>query len=191
MPTWSHVAGEFAGACASTGSVEVVFTATDACGNSTSYTGTFTIQDTTAPSFDGDLQLEFGCNDFDMAESYVSVEDACGDVALTWEDIELSGGCVKPVGRYLRLYTATDECGNVAQFEQSVLLVDSVAPTLTVPEGFTVDCDVAIVYDDAVAVDDCGHPFHFSGRRHHPRENACPNTFTIVRTFTAETIVAT
>ena len=76
VPTWSHVAGEFAGACASTGSVEVVFTATDACGNSTSYTGTFTIQDTTAPSFDGDLQLEFGCNDFDMAESYVSVEDA-------------------------------------------------------------------------------------------------------------------
>ena len=70
------------GACASTGSVEVVFTATDACGNSTSYTGTFTIQDTTAPSFDGDLQLEFGCNDFDMAESYVSVEDACGDVDL-------------------------------------------------------------------------------------------------------------
>ena len=108
VPMWSHVAGEFDGACASTGSVEVVFTATDACGNSTSYTGTFTIQDTTAPSFDGDLQLEFGCNDFDMAESYINVEDACGDVDLTWEDIELSGGCVKPVGRYLRLYTATD-----------------------------------------------------------------------------------
>ena len=59
------------------------------------------------------------------------------------------------MGRYLRLYTATDECGNVAQFEQSVLLVDS-GTQLTVPEGFTVDCDVAIMYDDAVAVDDCG-----------------------------------
>ena len=186
VPTWSHVAGEFDGACASTGSVEVVFTATDACGNSTSYTGTFTIQDTTAPSFDGDLQLEFGCNDFDMAESYINVEDACGDVSLTWEDIELSGGCVKPVGRYLRLYTATDACGNVAQFEQSVLLVDSVAPTLTVPEGFTVECDVAIVYEDAVAVDECGTPSISVDVDTIPGENACPNTFTIVRTFTAE-----
>ena len=114
------------------------------------------------------------------------MEDACGDVSLTWEDIELSGGCVKPVGRYLRLYTATDACGNVAQFEQSVLLVDSVAPTLTVPEGFTVECDVAIVYEDAVAVDECGIPSISVDVDTIPGENACPNTFTIVRTFTAE-----
>ena len=65
-----------------------------------------------------------------------------------------------------------------------MLLVDNVAPELTIPAGFTVECDVEIVYDDATATDACAIlsslwkwiPFKF---------NACPNTFTIQRTFTA------
>ena len=182
---WSHEEGEFVAACASTGSRSVVFTATDACGNSASFTGNFVIEDTTPASFEGDLQLEFECTEFDMDSSYVTVEDICGDVTLTWVDNEISGGCVKPVGRYLRLYTAVDECGNVSQFEQSVLLVDNVAPELTVPAGFTVECDVEIVYDDATATDACADPVITVEVDTIPGFNACPNTFTIQRTFTA------
>ena len=182
---WSHEEGEFAAACASTGSRSVVFTATDVCGNSASFTGNFVIEDTTPASFAGDLQLEFECTEFDMDSSYVTVEDICGDVTLTWVDNEISGGCVKPVGRYLRLYTAVDECGNVSQYEQSVLLVDNVAPELTVPAGFTVECDVEIVYDDATATDACADPVITVEVDTIPGFNACPNTFTIQRTFTA------
>ena len=158
VPVWSHEEGEFVAACAATGSRSVIFTATDACGNSASFTGNFTIEDTTPASFEGDLQLEFECTEFDMDASYVTVEDICGDVTLTWVDNEISGGCVKPTGRYLRLYTAVDECGNVSQYEQSVLLVDNTAPELTVPAGFTIECDQEIVYDNATATDACADP---------------------------------
>ena len=182
---WSHEEGEFVADCASTGSRSVVFTATDVCGNSASFIGNFVIEDTTPASFEGDLQLEFECTEFDMDSSYVTVEDICGDVTLTWVDNEISGGCVNPVGRYLRLYTAVDECGNVSQYEQSVLLVDNVAPELTVPAGFTVECDVEIVYEDATATDACADPVITVEVDTIPGFNACPNTFTIQRTFTA------
>ena len=184
-PAWSHVENEFVDACAATGIRSVIFTATDACGNSASFTGNFTIEDTTPASFEGDLQLEFECTEFDMDASYVTVEDICGDVTLTWVDNEISGGCVRPVGRYLRLYTAVDECGNVSQYEQSVLLVDNMAPELTVPAGFTVECDVEIVYGDAMATDACSDPDITVELDTIPGFDACPNTFTIVRTFTA------
>ena len=78
-----------------------------------------------------------------------------------------------------------DECGNVSQYEQSVLLVDNVAPELTVPAGFTVECDVEIVYEDASATDACADPVITVDVDTIPGFNACPNTFTIVRTFTA------
>ena len=185
VPAWSHEKGEFMAACAATGSRSVVFTATDACGNSASFTGNFVIEDTTPASFEGDLQLEFECTEFDMDSSYVTVEDICGDVTLTWVDNEISGGCVKPVGRYLRLYTAVDECGNVSQYEQSVLLVDNTAPELTVPAGFTIECDQEIVYDNATATDACADPDISVEVDTIPGFDACPNTFTIVRTFTA------
>ena len=185
VPEWSHEEIDIATVCAATGSRSVVFTATDACGNSSSVTGNFVIEDTTPATFEGDLQLEFECTEFDMDASYVTVSDDCGDVTLTWEDIEISGGCVKPVGRYLRLYTAVDECGNVSQYEQSVLLVDNTAPELTVPAGFTVECDEEIVYGNAMATDACADPDITVEVDTIPGLDACPNTFTIVRTFTA------
>ncbi len=185
VPVWSHEEGEFVAACAATGSRSVIFTATDACGNSASFTGNFVIEDTTPASFEGDLQLEFECTEFDMDTAYVTVEDICGDVTLTWVDNEISGGCVKPIGRYLRLYTAVDECGNVSQYEQSVLLVDNTAPELTVPAGFTIECDQEIVYDNATATDACAVPDISVEVDTIPGFDACPNTFTIVRTFTA------
>ena len=47
------------------------------------------------------------------------------NVTVTFMDMNVSGGCVQPVGMYMRLYTATDECGNVETFEQFLRLVTS------------------------------------------------------------------
>ena len=55
---------------------------------------------------------------------YASASDDCGDVTITFVDVAVSGGCLVPVGAYLRTYTAADDCGNTSTSEQVVTLFD-------------------------------------------------------------------
>ena len=99
-------------------------------------------------------------------------------------DSEASGGCVLPIGQYVRLYTATDDCGNASTFEQVLTLTDDVAPVFTeVPESYTIDCYDLPTYGDAAAEDNC------SGVSLSLEVDTvwsdCPATYDIVRTWTA------
>ena len=160
------------------------FTATDDCGNSTTKVQTITVQDTTAPVIDAQEEVFIACADYDPSESFASATDNCGLVTLTWEDSEASGGCVLPTGRYTRLYTATDECGNTSTYEQMLTLTDDIAPTFdSVPADYTVECSDDITYADATASDNC------SGVTVTVEEEtvagSCPHNYQIKRTFTA------
>ncbi|MDG1674298.1 MAG: hypothetical protein P8H88_02530, partial [Flavobacteriales bacterium] len=170
--------------CTNSYVVTRTFTATDDCGNSSSATQTITIQDTTAPVISGDVEVMIACEDYDSAVAHASATDNCGDVSLTWTDTEVSGGCVLPIGQFVRMYTATDECGNSSSFEQILTLTDEVAPVFdSVPADYTIECDQDITYDDATASDNC------SGAEvtveQEIVEGDCPQSYQIVRTFTA------
>jgi hypothetical protein len=161
-----------------------VFTATDECGNSSSATQTITVQDTTAPAIEGAIEVMIACEDYDAATSHATASDNCGEVTLTWEDNQASGGCVLPVGQYVRLYTAVDECGNESTFEQILTLTDDVAPVFTaVPESYTAECIDELTYGDAAAEDNC------SGvdltLEVDTVWGGCDATYDIVRTWTA------
>jgi len=89
-----------------------------------------------------------------------------------------------PIGQYVRVYTAMDECGNGSTFEQILTLTDNVAPVFdSVPADYTIECDQDITYDDATASDNC------SGAEvtveQEIVEGDCPQSYQIVRTFTA------
>ena len=178
------VADTTMGDCPQAYTVVRTFTATDECGNSSVAMQTITIQDTTAPVIAGDTEVMIACEDYDAAVAHASATDNCGEVTLTWTDSEVSGGCVLPIGQYVRLYTAMDECGNSSTFEQILTLTDNIAPTFdSVPADYTIECDQDITYDDATASDNC------SGAEvtveQEIVEGACPQSYQIVRTFTA------
>ena len=182
--SWSNDFDSLTVGCAATGSATVTFTVMDECGNSDSTTATFTIQDTTAPAIEGLTDIDVSCDLYSEEDAYASASDQCGEFTLTWEDSPISGGCAIPVGTYRREYTATDECGNVSTMEQYISLIDSIAPEFTlVPADYTAECDEVLVFDAAEATDNCSGATITEQRD--TIAGDCPQSFTIVRTFTA------
>lgn len=90
-----------------------VWEATDFCGNTSMSSQTITSIDMTPPSIMGPIYLEVNSmNDLDSI--FVNTSDNCSQVNLTYYDTEVSGNS------YIRLYTATDNCGNYSTFEQII-----------------------------------------------------------------------
>jgi len=137
-------------------SVRREYTFTDDCGNSSTDEQIVTVFDDVAPVMTGLPLIEIECSDYPDDNIYVTGDDSCGGlVTITFTDIEFSGGCVKPVGMYMRTYTATDECGNSSIFDQILRLVDTTAPSIVTPADYTIECDEVVTLDDPVITDNC------------------------------------
>ena len=98
--------------------------ATDACGNSSNVTQNITVQDTTRPVFvvppPADVQVN--CDAIPAPPTNVSATDNCGSVKISrtqiQEAVDIPGVC--GAFRLVRIWTATDECGNSNEARQVV-----------------------------------------------------------------------
>ena len=182
--TWSNDFTDLSDDCGATGSVTVTFTATDDCGNSSATSSSFTIEDTVAPTLSNDTSISILCEEYPNDIIYASATDDCGGVSISFEDIQVSGGCVLPVGTYMRTYTATDDCGNTSTSEQVVILVDETAPEFTfIPADYTIECGLELVLESATAVDNCDDDVAISYSE--SIEEGCGSSYTLTRTWTA------
>jgi len=94
----------------------VVFTATDECGQQISSTATFTIEDTTAPTITGGMDLDLMCGADTQAEIQawldsnggISATDVCTEVTITndFDGIDLSMICHDTDNQHYRQYTS-------------------------------------------------------------------------------------
>ncbi|MFN5294297.1 MAG: T9SS type A sorting domain-containing protein [Flavobacteriales bacterium] len=140
-----------AGNCASY--ITRTWTATDGCGNQSSFVQNISILDTTAPVIDFVAEIDRPCEDY--AGIYATATDNCDtDVAVVWVGDDLaSGACA---GRVVRTYSATDDCGNTVQVQQIITLTDTTAPVaINQPENITVECGSQIPSFDPSWVDNC------------------------------------
>jgi len=136
------------------GETTVTWTATDSSGNSATSTQTVSVVDTSAPSItapnaiqveatgiEGNLADIGQANGFDFVEIISITNDApdsfpLGETTVTW--------------------TATDSSGNSATATQTVSVVDTTSPTLTIPENIIVDSftlEKLVVIGEAYAFD--------------------------------------
>jgi len=90
-----------------------VWEATDFCGNTSMSSQTITSIDMTPPSIMGPIYLEVNSMS-ELDSIFVNTSDNCSQVSLTYYDTEVSGNS------YIRMYTATDNCGNYSTFEQII-----------------------------------------------------------------------
>ena len=144
------------GFCPGGFNIERVWTVTDACGNSTSVTQFVYVVDEEAPVIVGvpaDTSIVCGTA---LAQSQVSATDNCTsseDITFTVEDELVSSSCGSVI---LRIYSASDACGNTTNIVQEISLIDDVAPVfISVPAAVEIICGDESGLFDAVAVDGC------------------------------------
>lgn len=169
--------------CLSSNIITRTWTATDACGNSSSATQVITLEDMTAPVFDytpADQTLD--CSD-SYALDMATATDACTSVTVTHSDSEThpcEGSRVIE-----RTFTAVDGCGNTSTYVQTISFLDTSAPVFTTtPDDLALECDEALPVTSAEASDDCGSvTMSYSDTT---VAGDCTGDFTVYRTFTAE-----
>ncbi|MFM7309767.1 MAG: hypothetical protein ACKOZY_04110, partial [Flavobacteriales bacterium] len=92
-------------------SFERVWTASDVCGNTSSFVQTIQIVDTTAPVVNPyEASLTMACDNISY-DVMITATDNCHDVTITFSDEFIADlGCA---GTIVRTYTVSDACGNV------------------------------------------------------------------------------
>jgi len=163
------------------------WTATDACGNTTQGTQVIVVNDTTDPvlgAIPADITL--GCTDNLPTADAVNATDNCdSDVEVTIEDVEtVDPNCA--LGRTIvRTYTATDNCGNTATGQQTIIITDETAPVLAnLPADATVECDQIPDAANVTATDDCdtAPTIEVEDAR---VDGDCEDSYVLTRTWTA------
>ena len=126
QPTYtdSIVNGDCPGSVVITRTWEV----TDSCNNSTFKDQTITVQDTTAPTIDGDLEesISVNCSDIPGVDSLVFVDNCSDNVDVVFN--EVVDDASQDTYTITRTWTVKDECENEAIYTQ-VITVDN-TPTV-------------------------------------------------------------
>ena len=111
------------------GVLERTYTATDACGNTSSIIQYISLQDTTAPVFECPSNLTYECDEEVLETPTPFVSDNCGlEVNVTFEETETGDSCERII---TRTWTAVDYCENEGVCTQVITVLDTTAPIVT------------------------------------------------------------
>jgi len=118
------------------GSTTVTWTVTDTSGNTSQATQVVTIIDTTAP--DVSAPSDIVAEATDLSNNEVELGDATAYDIMNIASITNDAPEFFPVGETTVTWTATDSSGNYSTATQTVTIIDTTAPVLTVPEDVTI-----------------------------------------------------
>ncbi len=164
----SYVDSGQTGTCAVGFQFTRTWTATDICGNNSTFVQQVTTNpDTTAPVFIFvPYDQFFDCEDTVVFPDPIAF-DNCGDVTITFQDSIIgTGDCHEVNGveygyDIIRTWTATDECGNSTTATTSAWVLPgfnsgNMIAFSYVPENLTVDCSGNAIFGEPVCHSACG-----------------------------------
>ena len=145
--------------CANEKTVLRSYKATDDCGNVSKCTQVFNIKDKKAPEIVCPDDVTFDCYD-EMTppdiDDVIASDNCNNEVTITFVSDVSDGGFNPEI--ITRKYRATDECGNSAECEQKIYIIDNTPPSLVecAPIELNLECGVGIQAFQLQAVDNCG-----------------------------------
>ncbi len=155
----------FPGDCQTGFSLLRIWTATDACGESTTVQQWVSAKDDTSPDLFGVPGDTVTTCDNLPALPQIGVDitafDICDtSILITFEETSDQDPDPTQCGHYSytiqRTWTAADDCDNTTALTQNITVIDTVAPTFTTPADITVSCELA---DN---LDSLGTPFNIA-----------------------------
>jgi N-acetylmuramoyl-L-alanine amidase CwlA len=184
-PTLTHNDVITPGTCPQEYSVTRTWTATDACGNSSTASQTINVTDDTAPVISGvGPNGTIECPAAPVFSS-PSATDLCDPApSLTFNDVTTPGSCPQEYS-VTRTWTATDACGNSSTASQTINVTDDTAPVISgVGQNGSVECPAAPVFSTPTASDLCD-PNPTITHNDVTTPGACPQEYSVTRTWTA------
>jgi hypothetical protein len=175
-----------AGACPNSYSLIRKWIAVDACGNeSDTCTQTITVVDTTAPIFvDCPADATVSCDNIPTVTDPKAVDSCDNNPTVTFLGEEVvNGSCPYFI---IRRWEAKDACGNADTCEQTLTVIDNIAPVIdSCPANITVECGNVPSAATVTASDNCttNPPVTYLGESSAP--GACPQSYTLVRKWVA------
>ncbi|MDH3216840.1 MAG: T9SS type A sorting domain-containing protein, partial [Candidatus Krumholzibacteria bacterium] len=148
---------ETPGACPQEKTIVRTWTATDACGNSSSCDQTIQVVDTTPPVIACPPNVTVDCLDSTDPSNTGSAtcSDNCGAATTTFVDEVSQPDPDCPNKTITRTWTCTDECDNSASCIQIIMVVDQTPPMITCAADKEIICPEEPVFDDPIVTDDC------------------------------------
>ncbi|WP_157832447.1 HYR domain-containing protein, partial [Candidatus Nitrosotenuis chungbukensis] len=119
------------------GETTVTWTATDSSGNQSTITQKVTIIDTTAPKITALDSIVSEATS--LADNTVSLTAPIADDSVSQVKITNDAPETFPLGETTVTWTATDESGNTSTIPQNVVIVDTTAPRLSIPDNIVID----------------------------------------------------
>jgi len=139
---------------ACTSAINRVWTATDECGNTSTFTQYIYLIDNEAPVVNPyTIEIEMPCDN--VGNTIMISATDCNDVLIDYSDQYVSGECA---GRIIRTYYVSDICGNVTEglIQQIITLIDVTAPVVAVaPADITIECGEEAPAYEPVWSDNC------------------------------------
>jgi gliding motility-associated-like protein len=160
--TWNNNFTEVSNGCGASGSVTVIFTATDDCGNSSNTEATFNIIDDTNPIFTSELpqNISVSCDAIPIPSNMTGSDNCDNEVSITVLDTINREDSICE-GQYIisRTWTITDDCNNSSSYTQTITVFDNEAPMLTTP----IDTEITVACSEIPGVPELGFTDNCSG----------------------------
>ncbi|MFH6990614.1 gliding motility-associated C-terminal domain-containing protein, partial [Flavobacterium collinsii] len=185
--------------CGNSGTYTNTWTVKDNCGNtSDTFTQVITIEDTTKPTWTtlaGSLNKTIQCSDTEglttaQASAPVATDNCDSDVTIekTTGQFVPSATCAN-AGTYTNSWVAKDNCNNITDtFTQVITIEDTSKPVFNgvLPANITVSCDKVPAPANITASDNCNANVPVVyTETKNSIENECSTNYTLTRTWTS------